>query len=61
MEKAGLEPIEDKVGYLCRMIEQGVSLSSKQSKAGNNKNGFNNFEQRDYDMAELEKKLLNRE
>ena len=61
MEKAGLEPIEDKVGYLCRMIEQGVSLSSKQSKASNNKNGFNNFEQRDYDMAELEKKLLNRE
>ena len=50
------EPIEDKVGYLCKMIELGNKTSSRsQRRVGNN---FNNFVQGDYNFAELEEQLL---
>ena len=60
LKNTNLEPIEDKVGYFCRMIEQGAGLTTelKQEKKNKNSNKFNNFSQRDYDMDELEKKLL---
>ena len=59
VEKTDLEPIDDKVKYICRMIEKGASTSDpkKQSK----KNNFQNFEQRDYDFAALEKTIYNKE
>ena len=47
------EPIEDKVAYFCRMIEQGVGAAPN-VKA----NQKQNFSQRDYDFEALEKKLL---
>ena len=55
-----LEPIEDKVGYFCRMIEQGTGTTAdpKDRKKEEN-NNFKKFSQRDYDFEELEKKLLN--
>ena len=55
-----LEPIEDKVGYFCRMIEQGTGTPAvpKDRKKEDN-NNFKKFSQRDYDFEELEKKLLN--
>lgn len=59
-ENKTLEPIEDKVGYICRMIEQGASVNSPKG-AEKQKNSFNNFSQRDYDMEELEKKLINKQ
>lgn len=52
-----LDPIEDKVGYFCRMIEQGTNTAID-IKQNNKTNKFNNFDQRDYDMKELEKKLI---
>ena len=48
-----LEPVEDKVSYLCGMIKQGNVIPSREIK-----NKFNNFQQNDYDYAELEKRLL---
>lgn len=52
-----LDEIEDRVGYICAMISQGVSQNPKKAST-KKKNSFNNFQQRDYDMDELEKKLL---
>ncbi len=47
------EPVEDKVGYLCKMIENG----SKKTRKTTYDNKFNHFEQRDndsfYNMEEL--------
>ena len=49
------EPIEDKVGYLCKMIEQG-SKSSQRQRAVNNP--FNNFQQNELDLDSLEDMLI---
>lgn len=54
LDNKTLEPIEDKVAYLCRMIEQGVNpVNTKSPK------NFNDFSQRDYDFNQLENALLN--
>lgn len=50
------EPIEDKVGYLCKMIELGSKTSNRSQRRG--VNNFNNFVQGDYNFAELEEQLL---
>lgn len=53
------EPIEDKVGYLCKMIEYG-SKSQGQGRRGST-NAFNSFPQNSYsheDMDDLERRLL---
>ena len=57
IENKSLEPVDDKIGYICRMIEKGATakISSNDKKT---KNNFNNFSQREYDMDELEKKLI---
>ncbi|SES91896.1 Protein involved in initiation of plasmid replication [Pseudobutyrivibrio sp. C4] len=57
IENKSLDPVDDKIGYICRMIEKGATakISSNDKKK---KNNFNNFSQRDYDMDELEKKLI---
>lgn len=53
-----LDKIEDRVGYICAMIAQGVE--QKPRKDVPQKNKFNNFKQREYDYDELEQKLLNK-
>ena len=55
IEKTDLELIDDKVKYICRMIEKGASASEPK------KNSFQNFDQRDYDFATLEKAIYNKE
>lgn len=59
VENKNLEPIEDKTAYICSLI-QGDTNPKPTNQAGKKKsnNNFNNFDQRDYDMDELEKKLL---
>ncbi len=60
LNDANLDPIEDKVGYFCRMIEHGIGLAAgpKQDKKNKDTNKFNNFSQRNYDMDELARKLI---
>ena len=60
LNNTNLDPIEDKVGYFCRMIEHGIGSSAgpKQNKKNKDTNKFNNFSQRNYDMDELERKLI---
>ena len=60
IENTDLEPIDDKVKYICRMIEKGASASEPKKKQSK-KNNFQNFEQRDYDFAALEKAIYNKE
>ncbi|MCR5196754.1 MAG: hypothetical protein K6D38_10550, partial [Pseudobutyrivibrio sp.] len=50
-----LEPIDDKVGYLCKMIQQGAKTASHISRKSNN---YNSFLQNDYNYDELERQLL---
>lgn len=57
LENTTLEPIEDKIAYMCSLIQNDDNVSKDVKK--NNTNRFNNFDQRDYDMTMLEKKLLN--
>ncbi len=60
IENNELDPVDNKVAYLCRMIQDGVSaVTSSKEKSSKKKSGFSNFNQRDYDMDALEKKLLN--
>ena len=49
-----LEPVEDKVSYFCKMIEDGISLDAALPKK---KDAFHNFKERTYDYDDLEKKL----
>lgn len=49
------EPIADKVGYLCKMIDIGSKTSSQNRK---NNNAFNHFQQNEYNFVELEEQLL---
>ena len=58
VQNESLTPINDKVGYICRMIAQGTSEDAGVIKKQNI--AFNNFEQRDDDMDIIEKKLLGR-
>lgn len=64
LDNTAMEPIDDKVGYFCRMIEQGTSpktpTQNNQSNQQKSKPGFTNFSQRDVDMAELEKAMFNK-
>ena len=53
-----LEPIDDKVGYICKMIEKGANPKINKKNESRTKNSFNNFPQREYDMKELEKKMI---
>ena len=54
-----LNPVEDSLRYICSMIENGVSSPMEnEKKPAAKKNAFNNFSQREYDMEELEKKML---
>ena len=56
-----MEPVDDKVGYFCRMIEQGASQkTASQVSQVKSKPAFTNFSQRDIDMSELEKAMLNK-
>ncbi len=61
-DNTDLEPIEDKVSYICTMITQGTSQPSASSEVNEkkNKSSFNNFSQRDVDMNELEQVMLNK-
>ncbi len=58
-EMNSLESINDRVGYICKMIAQGTSFDNDSNNMKKN-NSFNNFEQRDDDMDLIEKKLLGR-
>lgn len=55
-----LEPIEDKVSYLCKMIELGTSETAIKTKKSKKKddNPFNNFKQNDYDFDKLEEQII---
>ncbi|SES21001.1 Initiator Replication protein [Butyrivibrio fibrisolvens] len=55
LDDTNLEPVEDKVGYLCKMIEQGNVMPQRTIQ---NRNSFNTFMQNEYDYDELEKRLL---
>ena len=54
MENKSLEPVEDKVGYICKMLgnDQGTNTGSKKEKE--------DFSQRDYDYDQLEEMLINK-
>lgn len=59
VENKNLEPIEDKTAYICSLIQGDTTPKpTKQAGKGKSNNNFNNFSQRDYDMDELEKKLI---
>ncbi len=50
-------PIEDKLGYICSIIEQGPTVKNIVRKETNS---FNNFQQRTYNSNQLEAIMLNR-
>ncbi|MCR5403613.1 MAG: replication initiation protein [Butyrivibrio sp.] len=52
------EPIEDRVGYLCRMIELGTHADVTENRRESSRNSFGRFKQNEYDFDELESKLL---
>ena len=52
------EPVEDQVGYLCKMIELGTHTDVTESKRETSRNSFGRFKQNEYDFDELESKLL---
>ncbi len=56
LDDTALEPVEDKVGYLCKMIEQGAKSSPHGKRK--NENSFGSFTQNSYDFEDLEKRLL---
>lgn len=59
IENTELEPIEDKTAYICSLIQGDTTPKpTKQAEKKKSNNKFNNFSQRDYDMNELEKKLI---
>jgi plasmid replication initiation protein len=58
IDNKSLGDIDDKVGYICRMIQNGANPKAPLDNNDKAKNKFNNFKQRDYDMDELERKLI---
>ncbi len=54
--------VENKAAVLCHIMDTGqiYEQKSKEKKKTENKNGFNNFTQREYDFNELEKKFSER-
>ncbi|SFD06241.1 replication initiation protein [Butyrivibrio sp. YAB3001] len=54
LDDTSLDAIDDKVGYLCKMIEQG-SRNSNQSKKTSS---FGKYLQNDYNFTDLEDRLL---
>lgn len=59
IENANLDAIEDKTAYICSLIQGDTNPKpTGKGKTKKNNNSFNNFQQRDYDMDELEKKLI---
>ncbi len=59
IDNTSLEPIEDNVGYICRMIEQGAN-SNPISNNSKKKEKKGSFSQRDYDFDALEKALTSK-
>lgn len=55
IDNTSLEPVEDRVAYMCSLLQNNAAPKPQSNK---NTNKFNNFSQRDYDMNELEKKLI---
>lgn len=53
LDNPAFEPVVDKAGYLCKMIEQGLVPTYEKKK-----NQFNQYQQLEYDYDELEQKLL---
>ncbi len=53
LDNTSLGPVEDKAGYLCKMIEQGSIIPQKIRP----QNSYNSFQQNEYDYDELEKQL----
>ncbi|QFJ53400.1 replication initiation protein [Pseudobutyrivibrio xylanivorans] len=60
IDNTELAPVEDKLGYVCRMIEQGATPKVSANDGKKAKNSFHNFSQRDVDMDELEKALFSK-
>lgn len=52
------EPVEDQVGYLCKMIELGTHSDYSDSRKESTRNPFGRFKQNEYDFEDLENKLL---
>ena len=48
------------MGYLLSAIKNNWKINSKEQSKEPRKNGFNNFEGREYDYSDLEKQLLGR-
>ena len=58
-----LNDVEDRLAYLCAMIENGTNAKATTTTSSTKKkspNSFNNFSQRDDDLSEIEKIMLNR-
>jgi plasmid replication initiation protein len=56
LDSTSMEEIEDRVGYFCRMIEQGTSTGNQSKKAQSKpKTGFKNFGERDYSQDDWDK------
>ena len=52
--------VDNTIGYLLSAIKNNWKIKSKEQSNKSRKNGFNNFEGREYDYSDLEKKLLGR-
>ncbi len=57
IENTLLDSIEDKVAYLCTLLQNDAAQKA-QKPAKKETNSFTNFPQRNYDMEELEKKII---
>lgn len=60
LDNQELNDVEDRLAYLCAMIENGTSGKVTVSPTKKSSNSFNNFSQRDDDLSEIEKIMLNR-
>ena len=52
--------VDNTIGYLLSAIKNNWTITSKEQSNKSRKNGFNNFEGREYDYSDLEKQLLGR-
>lgn len=52
--------VDNTIGYLLSAIKNNWKINSKEQSKEPRKNGFNNFEGREYDYSDLEKQLLSR-
>ena len=52
--------VDNTIGYLLSAIKNNWKIKSKEQSNKSRKNGFNNFEGREYDYSDLEKQLLGR-